>query len=414
MPSKPPQNPKHSLTAPKGFRAAAATAGIKASGKPDLVLIAADGPCTAAGVFTTNRVLGAPVIVGKRHLRGGRARAILCNSGNSNVATGPQGIADAQAMCAAAAQALSQTRGCKPTDILPASTGIIGRPLPIEKITAAVPDLAASLAAGPKADAAAAQAILTTDLVPKSAVRAGTGRQAITLGGIAKGSGMIAPSMATMLAFVTTDAAVAAPVLRLALREAAAATFNRISVDTDQSTSDTVYILANGASGATPITAPSGLRYRRFVDTLTDLCAELAERIVRDGEGATRVFRVAVSGATSVRDADRIGRAVAESPLVKTAIHGADPNWGRIAMAAGKSGAALNPDRLRITVNGEPVFRDGVPVPMSPAFERKLSASMKKGDVVLGLDLRLGNANCTWWGCDLSREYIAINADYTT
>ena len=410
MPPKTPKNPARSLTAPKGFRAAAATAGIKASGRPDLALIAADGPCTAAGVFTTNRVLGAPVIVGKAHLRGGRARAILCNSGNSNVATGPRGLADAKTMCAAAADAL----GCKPSDVLPASTGIIGRPLPIKKITAAVPGLAASLAAGPKADAAAATAILTTDLVVKSAVRAGVTRRAITFGGIAKGSGMIAPSMATMLAFLTTDAAVAAPVLRLALREAAAATFNRVSVDTDQSTSDTVYLLASGASGTRPITAPTGVRYRAFVNVLTDLCAELAERIVRDGEGATRVFRVAVSGATSVRDADRVGRAVAESPLVKTAVHGADPNWGRIAMAAGKSGAALNPDRLRISVNGEPVFRDGVPVPMTPAFEKKLSASMQKGDVLIGLELRLGNAGCTWWGCDLSRAYITINADYTT
>ncbi len=414
MPTKLPPSPKHALTAPKGFRVAATTAGIKDSGRPDLALIAADGPCTAAGVFTTNRVLGAPVIVGKQHLRGGRARAILCNSGNANVATGAQGLADAKAMCAAAADALSHTHPCKPTDVLPASTGIIGRPLPIDKITRAVPGLAAALAAGPKADAAAAQAILTTDLIAKSAVRTGMHRESINFGGIAKGSGMIAPSMATMLGFVTTDAAVAAPVLRRALREAATATFNRISVDTDQSTSDTVYLLASGVSGTRPIREASGVRYRRFVDTLTDLCDELAQRIVRDGEGATRVFRVVVAGAKSERDADRIGRAVAESPLVKTAIHGADPNWGRIAMAAGKSGAALNPDRLRISVNDQPVFRDGVPVPMTPAFEKKLSTSMRQGDVVLDLDLRLGKAHCAWWGCDLSREYIAINADYTT
>ncbi len=411
MPATPPKKTARSLTAPRGFRAAAATAGIKASGKPDLALIAADRPCTAAGVFTTNRVLGAPVILGKRHLRGGRARAILCNSGNSNVATGPQGLADAHTLCAAAAQAL----GCKPRDVLPASTGIIGRPLPVPAITAAVPALAAALATGPRADTAAARAILTTDLVAKSAVRhTQSGRTPVTLGGIAKGSGMIAPSMATMLAFVTTDAAVAAPVLRTALRTATATSFNRISVDTDQSTSDTVYILASGAADARTIDAASGPRYRAFADALTDLCAELAERIVRDGEGATRVFRVAVTGAKSERDADRVGRAVAESPLVKTAIHGADPNWGRIAMAAGKSGAALNPDRLRIAVNGEPVFRDGVPVPMSPGFEKKLSTSMRRGDVALGVDLRLGQAHCTWWGCDLTRDYITINADYTT
>jgi len=411
MPPHTPENPKHSLTAPSGFRAAAATAGIKASGKPDLALIAADGPCAAAGVFTTNRVLGAPVIIGKDHLRGGSARAILCNSGNSNVATGPRGLADARAMCAAAAAAL----GCRPADVLPASTGIIGRALPINKITGAVPALAESLAAGPRADAAAAQAILTTDLIAKSAVRTfRSGKRTVTLGGIAKGSGMIAPSMATMLGFITTDAAISPPQLRSALKHAAAASFNRISVDTDTSTSDTVYLLANGAAGARPIDSVTTTPYRQFRDALTDLCAELAERIVRDGEGATRVFRVAVSGAKSVRDADRVGRAVAESPLVKTAVHGADPNWGRIAMAAGKSGAALNPDRLRIAVNGEPVFRDGVPVPMTAAFEAKLSASMRKDDVQLAIDLRLGKACCAWWGCDLSRDYIAINADYTT
>ena len=397
-----------SLTAPQGFRVAATTTGIKASGKPDLALIAAQGPCAAAGVFTTNKVLGAPVLVGKAHLRGGRAQAILCNSGNSNVATGPQGLADAKAMCAAAATEL----GCKTTDVLPASTGIIGRVLPIQKITSALPQLAAQLSTGPAADHAAATAILTTDLAAKSATR--TLKQGITLGGIAKGSGMIAPSMATMLAFVTTDANIAPVALRTALRQATAATFNRISVDTDTSTSDTVYALANGAVGGRLIAAASGAVYNRFVEALTDLCAELAQCVVRDGEGATRIFRVHIAGAKNMRDADRLGRAVAESPLVKTAIHGADPNWGRIAMAAGKSKAALDPNRLRIAVNGEPVFKDGIPVPMTAAFETKLSKSMKQGDVDLHLDLRLGKAHCTWWGCDLTREYIAINADYTT
>ena len=396
------------ITTPQGFRAAAATAGIKPSGKPDLTLIAADHACSAAGVFTTNKVLGAPVLVGKAHLRGGRARAIICNSGNSNVATGPQGLADARAMCAAAAAALD----CRPTDVLPASTGIIGRPLPIDKITRATGPLAAALTVGPDADQSAATAILTTDLVAKSAVRTLAG--GVTLGGIAKGSGMIAPSMATMLAFVTTDANLAPPALKAALREAAGASFNRISVDTDTSTSDTVYALASGHAGGRTVTAPKGAAYRRFVGALTDLCAELAERIVRDGEGASRLFRVRVAGAKTPRDADRVGRSVAESPLVKTAVHGADPNWGRLAMAAGKSGAALNPDRLRIAVNGEPVFRDGVPVPMTPAFTARLSKSMTQGDVIFDLDLRLGASACIWLGCDLTREYIAINADYTT
>ena len=411
MPAPAPKSPERSVTAPAGFTAAGLTCGLKPSGRPDLALIASDRPAAATGVFTTNRVQGAPVLLGKRHLRGGRARAILCNSGNSNVATGKRGDADALALCVAAADAL----GCRPADVLPASTGIIGRPLPADRIVAAVPALAERLAASAAADADAADAILTTDLTAKSALRTVTdGRRVLTVGGIAKGSGMIAPSLATMLAFVTTDANLTPAAARAALKAAAAATFNRVSVDTDTSTSDTVYLLANGAAGGRVIEVTTGPRYRRFVAALTDLCDELAQRIVRDGEGATRVFSVEVAGAVSTKDADRLGRAVAESPLVKTAVHGADPNWGRIAMAAGKSGAKLDPDRLRIAVNGTPVFRDGVPVAMTARLEQKLSASMRRGDVRLGVNLCLGDAACTWWGCDLTREYIAINADYTT
>ncbi|MEM6551690.1 MAG: bifunctional glutamate N-acetyltransferase/amino-acid acetyltransferase ArgJ [Planctomycetota bacterium] len=402
--------PTGSITRPKGFRAAGGVCGVKASGKPDLALIVADGPCSAAGVFTRNKVLGAPVMVGKRHVRNGQARAIVCNSGNSNVATGRQGLDDAVAMCRATAEAV----GCAPGEVLPASTGIIGRVLPIEKITAGIASLAPKLKAGPTPDTAAARAILTTDLVTKSSVR--RLRSGVTIGGIAKGSGMIAPSMATMLGFITTDAEVPPPVLRQALREATDASFNRISVDTDTSTSDTVYVLASGQAARSAIKQPSGSRYTAFVAALTEVCGELAEAIVRDGEGMTKLFRVEVSGAKSMKDADRVGRAIAESPLVKTAIHGADPNWGRIAMAAGKSGAALKPESMTIAINGESVYAHGVPVAMSAALEKRLSASMRKTgrDVQLSVDLGLGHASCTWLGCDLTREYITINADYTT
>ncbi|MEM6391607.1 MAG: bifunctional glutamate N-acetyltransferase/amino-acid acetyltransferase ArgJ [Planctomycetota bacterium] len=399
-----------SITQPKGFRAAGGVCGVKPSGKPDLALIVADGPCSAAGVFTRNKVQGAPVLIGKRHVRSGTAQAIVCNSGNSNVATGQQGLDDAMAMCRATAAAV----GCKPSEVLPASTGIIGRLLPIDKITAGISELATELSTGPKPDTAAAKAILTTDLVEKSSVRRLS--NGVTIAGIAKGSGMIAPSMATMLAFITTDANVPPPVLRAALREATDASFNRISVDTDTSTSDTVYALASGQAPRSAIKQNTGSRYATFVAALTEVCGELAEAIVRDGEGMTKLFRVEVSGAKSIKDADRVGRAIAESPLVKTAIHGADPNWGRIAMAAGKSGAALKPGLMTIAINGEPVYANGVPVAMSAALEKRLSASMRKKntDVTLAVDLGLGPATCTWLGCDLSREYITINADYTT
>lgn len=403
--------PTASITRPKGFRAAAGTCGIKASGKPDLAMIVAEQTCAAAGMFTRNKVLGAPVIVGKRHLRGGRMRAIVCNSGNSNVATGQRGIDDALTMCRTAAEAI----GCEPREVIPCSTGIIGRPLPMEKITPGIETLAHQLGRGPTVDTATARAILTTDLVPKTATRTVTlGGKRVTLGGVCKGSGMIAPNLATMFAFITTDADLTPEVLKSALRQAVRASFNRVTVDTDTSTSDAVLLLASGAAGHRKVSRDAGKSYELFCDALTDLCRDLAYQLVKDGEGATKVFRVKVSGAKSERDADRVGRSVAESPLVKCAVHGADPNWGRIVMGVGKSGAAVKPDRLKVMIGGMQVFTCGTPIKLGAWPMEKLEKAMSQPEVTIAIDLGLGDAGCEWLGCDLSREYITINADYTT
>lgn len=408
-PKRPPTSP--SITAPAGFRAAAGTCGIKASGKPDLTLIVGDEGCVAAALFTRNKVKGAPVIVGKRHLGRGGVRAIVCNSGNSNVATGQQGIADAKAMCDAAAKAI----GCEPTQVIPCSTGIIGRPLPMEKILPGIADVAQGLAAGPSVDAATAKAILTTDLVPKTALRTITlGGKTVTIGGICKGSGMIAPNLATMFAFITTDAAIGPIVLQRALTDAVNASFNRVTVDTDTSTSDAVIALASGKAGHRKITLPKGKAYDAFTAALTDLCQDLAYQLVKDGEGATKVYRVQVRGAKSMKDADRVGKSVAESPLVKCAVHGADPNWGRLAMAVGKSGAAVKPEQMELFIGGTAVYENAMPIQLTPATEKKLETVMAKPEITFEIDLHLGDAFCEWFGCDLSREYITINADYTT
>ena len=394
-----------------GFTAAGGVCGIKPSGKPDLALIVADVPCAAAGVFTTNRVVGAPVIVNKRHLRAtaGVARAIVCNSGISNSATGAQGVRDAEAMCRAVADAI----GCSPREVLVCSTGVIGRLLPTPRVLRGIGALSARLARGPKADRAAAAAIVTTDLATKSAFRrVRLGGRDVSLAGIAKGSGMIAPNMATMLVFTVTDCAITAPALAAALREAASGSFNRISVDEHTSPSDTVLTLASGLAGNSRIAARTSRDYRTFAAALTELCRDLAYQIVRDGEGATRVLRVRIRGARNAADADRIGRAIVNSPLVKTAVHGADPNWGRIVTAAGYSGAMLRPERMKLAIGDVTVFSRGMPVTVTAT--RRLARLMREPEVTFTLDVGLGRASAEWLGCDLSREYITINADYTT
>lgn len=409
----PPVAPKSlaSITLAKGFSAAGGTCGIKASGKPDLAVIAADRPAPAAGVFTKNKIKGEPVKVAMRHLkRHGHLRAIVINSGCSNVATGKPGEADAITMCKTAAQHL----GCEPGQVVPCSTGVIGRPLPMAKVTPGIGQVIGKLARGKQADTDAATAILTTDLVPKAAKTTfKLGQTKVTLGGICKGSGMIAPNMATMLGFITTDANITPDLLKSALLAAVNASFNRCTVDTDTSTSDTVLIMASGAAGHR-IISEKGKPYDAFVAALTDLCQQLAYQLVRDGEGATKVFRVQVTGGKSEKDADKVGRAVAESPLVKTAIHGGDPNWGRLSMAVGKSGASFDPDQLKLKIAGTTVYQRGLPIAMTDAVEQKLNAAMSKENITIQIELGAGSAAVEWLGCDLSREYITINADYTT
>ncbi len=404
------------LTTPKGFRVASGHCGVKASGKPDLMILVADQPCAVAGVFTRSKLPSAPVIVSRRHVRNGHAQAIVCNSGNANAATGQAGLEHAARMCARVAAEPGIERA-DPRLVLPCSTGVTCQPLPIEKIERGITSLAGGFARGGPADAAAARAIMTTDLAPKQSYRAiGTGKDRIQLGGIAKGSGMIAPNMATMLCFITTDARITPAMMKVALKRSVDHSFNRISVDQHTSPSDTVLIMASGAASNPVIRAP-GRALDRFTDALTDLCRDLAYQIAKDGEGATRVIRVRVLNAKTQRDADRIGKAVVDSPLVKTAVHGQDPNWGRITTAAAYSGAALVPDKLSLSIgpgNGVSVYRRGQPATLTAATSKKLATIMAGAEIQFTLDMGLGQATTEWLGCDLSRDYVTINADYTT
>ncbi len=396
-----------SLTAAAGFRAAGVRCGMKPSGKPDLALLVADEVVTAAGVFTTSSFPGEPVKLTRAHLEatGGRARAVVCNAGISNVATGTDGYADAQAM----AQRVADHLGCEPEEVLVASTGIIGQRLPMDKVFAGIDEAAGRLGQGNDADAAFAHAIMTTDTVPKHTVhRVGDH----VVGGVAKGAGMIAPNMATMLAFMTTNAACQATALAEALREASAQTFNRMSIDSDTSTSDMLLCLASSAGPA--------LEGAALLTALREGCRDLTEQLAWDGEGVTRLLRVRVRGAADATDADRVGRAVVDSPLVKCAVHGGDANWGRLVMAVGKSGAAVDADRVSITCLGRGEHADvvllshGQPAPRTPADQQRLDALMLHDQVVFELSLGTGTTDADWLGCDLSREYITINADYTT
>lgn len=416
------------ITTPKGFRAAGITCGIKESGKPDLALILADTPCAAAGVFTTNRMPSAAVTVGRRHLRSGTAQAIVCNSGIANSATGDGGLADALTMCKWVARTVPGVK-IKPQWVLPSSTGVIGPRLPMEKIEQGIEKLTSQLSRGSTANATTAEAIMTTDLVPKQAyrsIRLGARRnRTIHIGGVCKGSGMIAPNMATMLVFVTTDVNISHRMLQTALSQAASETFNRISVDQHTSPSDSLLILASGAAGGSKIER-ANRDYRRFQEALTNVCEELAYQIVSDGEGVTRVMRVRVMDAANTTDADRAAKAIVDSPLVKTAIHGSDPNWGRILTAVGYSGAKIKPQIMTLHLGagknkGKPVrrlgicvFDQGEPTKLTVKDQKQLQQIMANEEVVITVHLGAGRANTQWLGCDLSREYVTINADYTT
>ena len=388
----------------RGFRAAGIRAGIKANGKPDLALIVSDAPATAAAVFTLNRVQAAPVLVSKEHLAksGGIVRAIVVNSGCANACTGDAGMSDARAMAAETARLV----GCPPEQVLVASTGVIGVNLPMDKLTSGIPQAFAALGSdqGPQA----AQAIMTTDPFPKeSCATVAIGGKTVTIGGTAKGSGMIGPNMATMLAFVTTDAAVPAALLQRALVEVADDTFNAITVDGDTSTNDTLMLLASGASGVTIGDA----EYPAFVQVLGAVCLELALGIVRGGEGATKLVTVTVSGAASSAEARTTAMAIANSLLVKTAIHGGDPNWGRLLAVAGRAGVAFEQSRAKVTIGSIVLFENG-----RPYDDRAPEAAeyLKATDVSVGVDMGAGSAASTVWTCDLSAEYVKINAEYRT
>ena len=396
------------FTLAAGFRAAGAACGLKSGGALDLALVVADAPCAAAGVFTTNRVQAAPVLLDRAALaRGpGAIRAVIANSGCANACTGEGGLEDARAMAALTARGL----GCEPDQVLVLSTGVIGRRLDMERVERGIALLTSGR--GETGAAAAARAILTTDTHAKVAAEdVAIGGRAVAIRGVAKGAGMIHPGLATMLAVITTDAGIAPEPLEAALGAAARRSFNRVSVDGDMSTNDTVLLLASAAAG--PVADHAGLA--AFTAALTRCCVSLARQIARDGEGATRLVEVVVSGAADEDEAHRVADAIARSPLVRTAIHGGDPNWGRVLAAAGASGAELDPARLRLALGppGEAVeiVDRGLPLVYD---ERRAAATLRGDPVQLALDLGRGGATATVWTCDLSAEYVAINAHYTT
>jgi glutamate N-acetyltransferase/amino-acid N-acetyltransferase len=403
---------------PYGFRFAAAKAGLKASGRPDLAVIVADAPAGAAAAFTSNRVIAAPLIVDKEHLSatGGRVRAALINAGNANCAAGEAGLRAARDTCAAAAQVF----GCRAEEVFPSSTGIIGVPLPAEKLIAVLPDLAASLGNEPSAFLEAAHAILTTDTVEKTAFArldlAGRGGAAseVRIAAFAKGSGMVHPQLvphaaihATMLVYILTDAAIEPADLIAYLGEAIDVSFNRISVDGDTSTNDTVLLLASGASGVS-----IGAGDAAFAAALTEVCSSLARQVVADGEGVSHVVELRIDGAANDADALRVAKAIAHSPLVKTAWAGCDPNWGRLAAAIGYSGAQIDPGRIDIRFGDLPICLDGG---RAPEFdEAEAHAHISQREFSISIQLHQGQGSCVFWTTDLTAQYIHINADYST
>ena len=401
--------PNGTITSPRGFVAAGVPCGLKVSGNRDLALVYSPHNCTAAGVFTQNQVVAAPVIVSRDTLRANNSHlySVVINAGNANACTGPAGLAAAREMQRLAADALA----CSPDRVLVLSTGVIGVPLDLAKVALGIRQAVAQLSAQGGFDAV--RAIMTTDTRPKHrAVRVASSAGTFTIGGMVKGSGMIHPNMATMLGVLTTDAQLPAAALQEALSTAVEPSFNRIVVDGDTSTNDAVLLLANGASGVA-ITGNELLR--GFTAALTGLCIELAQSIIRDGEGATRFVELVVSGASSEADALAVARTIATSPLVKTAFAGGDPNWGRILAAAGRAGIALEPARLALHIRaGENSFQlvtGGAPCSVSEAHAAAIFA---QPEFQVHLDLGLGDAAVTMWTCDLTHDYVTINADYRT
>ena len=392
------------ITIPEGFTAGGIAAGVKESGRLDLALLVSEEPAAAAAVFTKNVVKAAPVLVDQEHVRDGRLQAIVVNSGIANCATGARGMEDARDM----ARVTAARVGCVPEDVFVMSTGVIGHYLPMKRIRQGVAAVQNSREGG----GAFAQAIMTTDSVPKetSATFQAQG-QTYRLGGCAKGAGMIHPDMATMLAFLTTDAPLAAEALRVALLPAVERSFNMVTVDGDTSTNDSVLILANGAAGGGMIRAEDSDAMVSFAGALETVCTRLAKMIARDGEGATKLIAMTVTGAADVASARAVARSVVRSPLLKAALSKGDPNWGRVLMAAGYAGVPFDPDKTRMWLGKRQVVLRGATLGVPEAI---LAEKIAGDEVSILLDLGQGEAQATAWGCDLTEEYVRFNADYTT
>ena len=395
------------ITNAGGFQAGATYAGLKtfSEDKLDLGIILSEAPCTAAGVFTTNAIKSPSVTVTQEHVEAGPVRALIVNAGIANTCVGEQGYTDATEMTALAARRL----GVQQNEVLVCSTGVIGVELPMSLIRTGVEQIDLSASGGHEV----ARAMMTTDTRPKEvAVTFDLGGRRVNMGGVVKGSGMIHPNMATMLSFVTTDASVDKDFLQDTLREVADASFNMMTVDGDTSTNDTVLVMANGTAGNSPVTAAGSPDAETFKEALLQVCVHLAKELARDGEGAgDRLIIVEVAGAESVADARVAARTIASSSLVKSAVHGRDPNWGRILMALGRSGAAVEESRVDLFINGVCIMQGGLPIP----FHRDAVVALMGGpEVTFRLELGLGSGDGTAWGCPLTEEYVVINSAYTT
>lgn len=394
---------------PRGFRFAAVKAGLKASGNPDFAVAVADDPASAAALFTANRVKASPVVAGAKHLArsGGKVRVLAVNAGNANCATGQAGRTACRTVCEAAAKAF----GAPGYEVFPSSTGIIGVPLPAEKLVNALPEIQRALALTVERFGEFARAIMTTDTCPKTAwAKIESSGNTVRIAGVCKGAGMIHPQLvphATMLVYLFTDASIAPPALNTMLRDAVETTFNRISIDGDTSTNDTVLLLASGASGAA--VEPGN---HAFTAALHQVCLSLAKQIVADGEGVKHVVELQIEGAASNADALKVAKAIAHSPLVKTAWAGSDPNWGRLMAATGYSGAEVDPDRIAIWFGEQQICANGGRVP--DFDEQRAHTYLKNPEFTIRIALGLGGGQCRFWTTDLTAEYVHINADYST
>ena len=396
------------ITAVKGFKVAAVKSGIKRSGKLDLGLIVADKPCKAAAVFTTNKIASCTVDISRDHVSNGKAQAVFVNAGNANACTGKQGEKDANSICKQVAELLN----IKAKDVIVTSTGIIGELMPMDKVKAGIDAAVQGLSASEETSEDLARAIMTTDLVPKKAFRKiKIGGKEVNIAGICKGSGMIAPNMATMLGYIVTDADISSGLLKKTLREIADCTFNKVTVDNHMSTNDTAVILASGMAENKPLKKASDTGYSTFYKAVWQVCDDLARQMAADGEGANCMISIYVNSAATKADASKALRAISDSPLVRCAFNGADPNWGRITSAVGYSGAKFDVEKLTCKIAGTTVFKKGRPTKFDAAA---LSEKMKEKLWEVVVDLGAGKQSDFCYTCDMSKEYVAINADYHT